>query len=199
MTRAARTRLLADIGPLREYPAFRRLWAGTALSSVGSALTSFAVILQVYDLTRSPLAGGAGGVPPLAQAHAGLRLVWLRYALAAVQSSLSAINAPARTHLRSQPAAGQQAARRPGAEPAQLPDHADRRPGSGRPHHGRTAPRPPGVLSHRRGQLRRCLVRGGQAAADAAAGRRSAAGPPRGSRGSQLHPPQPTAGRRLCR
>src|ERR1700735_2458043 len=237
MTRAARIRLLADIGPLREYPAFRRLWAGTALSSVGSALTSFAVILQVYDLTRSPLAVGAIGmaqmVPTLviglvggsvtdatdrrklvlvtsgglaavsaalaAQAFAGLRLVWLLYALAAVQSSLSAINAPARTHLRSQPAAGQQAARRPGAEPAQLPDHADRRPGSGRPHHGRTAPRPPGVLSHRRGQLRRCLVRGGQAAADAAAGRRSAAGPPRGSRGSQLHPPQPTAGRRLCR
>ena len=135
MTRAARTRLLADIGPLREYPAFRRLWAGTALSSVGSALTSFAVILQVYDLTRSPLAVGAIGmaqmVPTLviglvggsvtdatdrrklvlvtsgclaalsaalaAQAFAGLRLVWLLYALAAVQSSLSAINAPART------------------------------------------------------------------------------------------------------
>ncbi len=31
-------------------------------SSVGSALTSFAVILQIYDLTRSPLAVGAVGV-----------------------------------------------------------------------------------------------------------------------------------------
>ena len=57
-----RYRLLADIGPLRESAAFRRLWAGTTLSSVGGALTSFAVILQVYDLTRSPLAVGAVGV-----------------------------------------------------------------------------------------------------------------------------------------
>jgi MFS family permease len=57
-----RYRLLADIGPLRESAAFRRLWAGTTLSSVGSSLTAFAVILQVYDLTRSPLAVGALGV-----------------------------------------------------------------------------------------------------------------------------------------
>jgi MFS family permease len=57
-----RRRLLADITPLRESAAFRRLWAGTTLSAVGSALTSFAVILQVYDLTRSPLAVGAIGV-----------------------------------------------------------------------------------------------------------------------------------------
>jgi MFS family permease len=55
-------RLLADIGPLRESPAFRRLWAGTTLSSVGSALTYFAVMLQVYDLTRSPFAVGLLGV-----------------------------------------------------------------------------------------------------------------------------------------
>jgi hypothetical protein len=51
-------RLLADIGPLRESAAFRRLWAGMTLSSVGSALTFFAVMLQVYDLTRSPFAVG---------------------------------------------------------------------------------------------------------------------------------------------
>jgi hypothetical protein len=57
-----RYRLLADITPLRESAAFRRLWAGTTLSSVGSALTMFAVMLQVYDLTRSPLAVGAIGV-----------------------------------------------------------------------------------------------------------------------------------------
>lgn len=55
-------RLLADISPLRDSPAFRRLWTGTTLSSVGGALTSFAVSLQVYDLTRSPLAVGALGV-----------------------------------------------------------------------------------------------------------------------------------------
>ena len=55
-------RLLADIGPLRESAAYRRMWAGFTLSSVGSALTYFAVMLQVYDLTRSPLAVGFLGV-----------------------------------------------------------------------------------------------------------------------------------------
>jgi MFS family permease len=128
-------RLLADISPLRESPAFRRLWAGTTLSAVGGALTTFAVPLQVFNITRSPLAVGAIGlaamVPTLAigllggaladavdrrklvlavtggqavvsaglavQAFAGLRLVWLLYALVAVESSLSAINIPARS------------------------------------------------------------------------------------------------------
>jgi MFS family permease len=127
-------RLIADLGPLRESPPFRRLWAGTVLSSVGSALTAFAVILQVYDLTRSPLAVGGIGVAQMvptlliglaggsvtdaidrrklvlvtsgclaavsaafaAQAFAGLGLVWLLYALVAVQSSLTAIDRPAR-------------------------------------------------------------------------------------------------------
>jgi MFS family permease len=54
--------LLADITPLRESAAFRRLWVGATLSAVGGALTSFAVTLQVYDLTRSPAAVGAIGV-----------------------------------------------------------------------------------------------------------------------------------------
>ncbi len=58
-------RLLADIGPLRQSPDFRRLWAGTTLSAVGGALTTFAVPLQVYDITRSPLAVGAIGVAQL--------------------------------------------------------------------------------------------------------------------------------------
>jgi MFS family permease len=130
-----RSRLLADIGPLRESPAFRRLWAGTTLSSVGGAMTSFAVILQVYNLTRSPFAVGAVGVAEMvptltvgllggsvadaadrrklvlvtsscmaavsaafaAQAFAGLRLVWLLYALVAVQSALGAVDRPARS------------------------------------------------------------------------------------------------------
>ena len=129
-----KTRLVADLGPLRESPAFRRLWAGTTLSSVGSALTGFAVILQVYDLTHSPLAVGGVGVAQMvptlliglaggtitdaidrrklvlvtssclaavsaafaAQAFAGLGLVWLLYALVAVQSSLTALDRPAR-------------------------------------------------------------------------------------------------------
>jgi MFS family permease len=133
--RNRRNRLLADIGPLRESPAFRRLWAGSTLSSVGGALASFAVILQVYDLTRSSFAVGGVGVAQMvptlavgllggsvidavdrrklvlvtssclaavsaafaAQAFAGLRLVWLLYALVAVQSSLGAVNGPARS------------------------------------------------------------------------------------------------------
>jgi len=127
-----RKQLLADMTPLRESPAFRRLWAGTTLSSVGGALTGFAIILQVYDLTRSPFAVGLIGVAQMvptlavgllggpvadavdrrklvlvtssclvavsaalaAQAFAGLRLVWLLYALVAVQSSLGAISGP---------------------------------------------------------------------------------------------------------
>jgi MFS family permease len=126
--------LLADIRPLREFPAYRRLWAGTTLSAVGGALTMFAVPLQVYDITRSPFAVGALGVAQMiptvtigllggaiadavdrrrlvlvvtcgsaaasaglaGQGFAGLRSVWLLYALAAVSSSLSAINAPVR-------------------------------------------------------------------------------------------------------
>jgi MFS family permease len=55
-------RLLTDITPLREYPAFRRLWLGTMLSRTGSAMTSFAVTLQVYDLTRSTAAVGGLGI-----------------------------------------------------------------------------------------------------------------------------------------
>jgi MFS family permease len=144
-----RNRLLADITPLRQSAAFRRLWAGTTLSSVGSALTAFAVVLQVYDLTRSPFAVGLIGVaqvvPTLAvgllggpvtdamdrrklvlvtssglaavsaalaaAAFAGLGLVWLLYALVAVQAGLGAVDRPARsTFIPSLLPASQQAA-----------------------------------------------------------------------------------------
>jgi MFS family permease len=50
------------VTPLREYPAFRRLWLGTMLSRTGSVMTSFAVMLQVYELTRSTAAVGALGI-----------------------------------------------------------------------------------------------------------------------------------------
>jgi MFS family permease len=59
---ADRRRVLTDLTPLRESAAFRRLWTGTTLSSVGSAMTSFAVMLQVYDISHSSLAVGAIGV-----------------------------------------------------------------------------------------------------------------------------------------
>ena len=55
-------RLLIDIRPLRESPRFRRLWAGSTLSWIGSSMTTFAVTLQVYELTRSPFAVGAIGI-----------------------------------------------------------------------------------------------------------------------------------------
>jgi MFS family permease len=54
--------LLTDMAPLRESPQFRRLFTGTVLSAIGSALTSFAVPLQVYDRTHSPFAVGAIGL-----------------------------------------------------------------------------------------------------------------------------------------
>jgi MFS family permease len=54
--------VLADITPLRENPPFRRLWIGTTLSTLGSAMTLFAVILQVFLLTHSSAAVGGVGL-----------------------------------------------------------------------------------------------------------------------------------------
>lgn len=48
-------KLLADITPLRESPAFRRLWLGSAVSNLGSQLTLVAVSLEVYRLTQDSL------------------------------------------------------------------------------------------------------------------------------------------------
>jgi MFS family permease len=52
----ARRSVLADITPLRQSPAFARLWAGTAISSIGTMMTSVAVGLEVYDITHSTFA-----------------------------------------------------------------------------------------------------------------------------------------------
>jgi MFS family permease len=57
--RWAPARLLADIRPLRESAAFRRLWIGSSLSSVGGRMTAFALMLQIYELTHSSAAVGA--------------------------------------------------------------------------------------------------------------------------------------------
>ena len=53
------TRLFMDVTPLRESPAFRRLWVGSGLSAIGTQMTMFAVALQVYTLTHSSAAVGA--------------------------------------------------------------------------------------------------------------------------------------------
>lgn len=55
-------RLLADLTPLRVSPAYRRLWIGNTLSSVGTQLTLVAVSLEVYHLTGSSLYVGLLGL-----------------------------------------------------------------------------------------------------------------------------------------
>lgn len=55
-------KLLADIRPLRESPDYRRLWLGSALSAVGGQMTTFAVALQVFRISRSSVAVGAVGL-----------------------------------------------------------------------------------------------------------------------------------------
>lgn len=58
-------KLLADITPLKESPAFRRLWIGNGLSSIGTQLTVVAVSLEIYSLTKSTLAVGMLGLVAL--------------------------------------------------------------------------------------------------------------------------------------
>lgn len=67
-------RLLADTRPLQESPAYRRLWVGQSLSTIGSRMTSVAVPIQVYALTHSSLAVGMIG-PTIAVPLIGLGLV----------------------------------------------------------------------------------------------------------------------------
>lgn len=55
-------RLLLDIRPLRSSPSFRRVWVGSALSTVGGQLAVVAVLHQTWELTASPVAVGAIGL-----------------------------------------------------------------------------------------------------------------------------------------
>jgi MFS family permease len=52
----------ADITPLRTSPAYRRLWFGHTVSSVGQQMTAVAVGIQVYALTGSTFATGLVGL-----------------------------------------------------------------------------------------------------------------------------------------
>src|ERR671935_2328150 len=52
------SRAAVDVAPLREYPEFRRLWVGQAISFVGGEVTYVAMPFQVYKLTHSTLALG---------------------------------------------------------------------------------------------------------------------------------------------
>jgi MFS family permease len=53
---ARRRNPFADLTPLRASPAFARLWAGQAISGIGSQMTIVAVGLDIYRLTESTLA-----------------------------------------------------------------------------------------------------------------------------------------------
>src|SRR5579862_2529962 len=48
-------RVLIDLGPLRRYRQFRRLWTGYLVSTLGNQITLVAVPYQVYRITHSTL------------------------------------------------------------------------------------------------------------------------------------------------
>ncbi|HEY5835826.1 MFS transporter [Streptomyces sp.] len=60
--RSRRSRLLADISPLRDHPDFRRLWFGNTVSDIGQQMTAMAVALQVYAITGSSFYVGLVGL-----------------------------------------------------------------------------------------------------------------------------------------
>lgn len=68
-------RVVLDLTPLRASPTFRRLYLGSLASSLGSAMTRFAVLFQVWEITRNPAATGLlgllGAVPLLLLAPLG--------------------------------------------------------------------------------------------------------------------------------
>jgi len=51
-------RLAIDLGPLRRYPAFRRLFIGQTISIFGSEIAAVAAPFQLYQLTHSTLQVG---------------------------------------------------------------------------------------------------------------------------------------------
>lgn len=52
------TRVAVDVTPLRDYPDYRRLWVGQAVTFVGSEMALVALPFQVWKLTHSTLALG---------------------------------------------------------------------------------------------------------------------------------------------
>jgi MFS family permease len=51
-------RLVVDIGPLKRYPAFRRLFVGQTISTFGSEIAAVAAPFQLYQLSHSTLQVG---------------------------------------------------------------------------------------------------------------------------------------------
>ena len=56
------SRLFADLTPLRVSAPYRRLWVALGVSNIGQQMTSVAVGLQVWDLTRSSFMVGLVGL-----------------------------------------------------------------------------------------------------------------------------------------
>lgn len=67
MSESTKKRNLVDLTPLKEVPAFARLWWGSLLSGLGSQVTLVAVALLIYDITQDTgmvaLVGGIALVP----------------------------------------------------------------------------------------------------------------------------------------
>ena len=57
--------LFVDVTPLRTSPAFARLFAGSAISGIGTQLTLVAVGLEIFEITRSTFAVALVGVVSL--------------------------------------------------------------------------------------------------------------------------------------
>lgn len=99
-------RLLVDITPLRESRDYRLLYAGQAVSYLGTQMTAVAAPIQVYDLTGSSFAVGMLGLAQLlplivgsfiggalADAHDRRRLLAIAQVLLGVTSAGLVVNA----------------------------------------------------------------------------------------------------------
>jgi MFS family permease len=58
-------KLLIDLTPLREIPAYRRIFTAVSISNIGQQMTAVAVAIQVYDITKSSFAVGIVGMAQL--------------------------------------------------------------------------------------------------------------------------------------
>ena len=58
-------KLLLDLTPLREIPAYRRIFTAVSISNIGQQMTAVAVAIQVYDITKSSFAVGLVGMAQL--------------------------------------------------------------------------------------------------------------------------------------
>ena len=103
------TRILVDVGPLRRFPHFRRLWTGYLFRQLGAQLTATTVIYQIFVITHSnaevglvslaqlgpaivaPIIGGA-----IADAVDRRRLLFATAVLFAVTTTGLALNASSR-------------------------------------------------------------------------------------------------------